>query len=114
MDECELKPSKPYPCIFIGEKFIVISCVDYFLLYSPKYECIYKVIKELKIQGVYFNREGDANGFLGVEIISCNKKNEVTLTQTGLTDQNFKTLGLQEAKCDSTHTPSYYGKFTQD
>ena len=72
------------------------------------------MIEKLKRQGVYLNREGDYNEFWDINIVIVNSKNKVTLTQTGLTDKIVKALGLQAAKCDSTHTPADYGKFPQD
>ena len=78
------------------------------LLYYPKDKQIYYYTEELKIQGVDLNREGDASGFLGVGIVRDSTKNKITLAKTGLYDQIVKCLGLQEAKCDSTHTPSKY------
>ena len=37
-------------------------------------------------------------------IVRDNSKKEVTLNQTGPTDQIVKAFGLQNNKCDNTHT----------
>ena len=88
--------------MFVGNKVIVISYVDDLLLYSPRDEWINDTINALKDKGVDLNREGDANGFLGVDISRSICDNRITLTQRGLMDRIVTPLGLEDAKYETT------------
>jgi hypothetical protein len=81
-----LKQSNKDPCLFIGTKVIAVIYVDDILFYSKDPSEIDKVVNALKNEhGVAIRKEGDAEGFLGVDITKRDDS-KLVLTQTGLTE----------------------------
>jgi hypothetical protein len=90
----ELKQSNKDPCLFIGTEVIAVIYVDDILFYSKDPSEIDKVINALKNEhDVTIRKEGDAEGFLGVDIAKRDDS-KLVLTQTGLTERIVKALGL--------------------
>jgi hypothetical protein len=71
---CGLKQSQLDPCLFIGSRVICILYVDERLFWSPKEEYIYEFGERLHAEEVELEEEGDAAGFLGVQL----HRNETT------------------------------------
>eukprot|EP00956_Cyclotella_meneghiniana_P000227 scaffold288_cov44-Cyclotella_meneghiniana.AAC.7 len=56
------------PCLFIGKEVIVIVYVDDLLIYSKTRDPITDLIEKLQKDGIKLREEGEAEGFLGVDI----------------------------------------------
>jgi hypothetical protein len=103
---CGLKQSNKDPCLFIGSKVIAVIYVDDILFYSKDASEIDKVINTLKDEhGVAIRKEGDAEGFLGVNIVKRDDS-KLVLTQTGLTERIVKALGLCSSYSTAIGTPA--------
>jgi hypothetical protein len=81
---CGLKQSKRDPCLFIGTWVICIVYADNLLFWSPKEECIYKLGECLCAEEVKLEEEGNAAGFLGVQLHDDKATCHIHMTQEGL------------------------------
>ena len=59
--------------------------MDDLIFYYPRVECISEAIHNFKEEGVNLKRDININELLGVEIECDHQKNEIYLTQPGLT-----------------------------
>lgn len=100
-----LKQSNLDPCLFIGTKVICIVYVDDLLFWSVKEEFIYDVGIKLRDQGVELEEEGDAAGFLGVEL-SRTDDGRIHMVQTGLIRKIIETIGLSLSESTPKGTPA--------
>ena len=98
--------SKLDPCLFIGPKVICIVYVDDVLFWSPKEEYIYEVGQNLRDQGVELEEEGDAAGFLGVDLSRDPETGQIHLTQAGLIKRIVDALGLDSTVVNPRVTPA--------
>ena len=71
LEGCGLRQSNKDPCLFIGKTVIAVVYVDNILFYSRSNDEINAVIDHLKRNDVQICHEGDAAGFLGVDISRC-------------------------------------------
>jgi hypothetical protein len=79
-----LKQSKLDPCLFIGTWVICIVYVNNLLFWSPKEEYIYKLGECLCAEEVELEEEGNAGGFLGVQLQRDKATGHIHMTQEGL------------------------------
>ena len=89
-----MKQSKLDPCLFIVTWVICIVYVDNLLFWSPKEEYIYELGECLCAEEVELEEEGDAAGFLGVQLNRDNATGHIHMTQEGLIKQVIEALGL--------------------
>eukprot|EP00956_Cyclotella_meneghiniana_P026151 scaffold55881_cov77-Cyclotella_meneghiniana.AAC.1 len=113
LEELRLVKSNFDPCLFIGTKVIVVVYVDDCLLYAKEDRHIEDLLVQLRERKVQINREGSAEGFLGVNV-SYSPADSVTLTQEGLTKRIITTLGLDSFYSRSTDTPAEVGPLPKD
>ena len=114
MGEVGLKQSDNDPCLFIGPSVIAVQYVEDLLFWSKQEEEIDFTINNLKLLGVDLEKEGDACGYLGVEMEKDPKSGEIVLTQEGLTQSIIKVLGLDEAESTGKATPAEKAPLTKD
>ncbi len=78
LERCGLKQTQLDPCLFIGKRVICIEYVDDLLFWALKEEYIYDFGEQLRAEEVELEEEGDAAGFLGVQI----QQDDVTIIST--------------------------------
>jgi hypothetical protein len=105
MGQCEMKPSKMDPCLFVGPKVLAICYVDDIIFWARDDEDIYELGRQLRSKDLLLEEEDDAAGFLGVRL---NKLDDgrIDMRQTGLTDRVIETLGLDTKMSKSKFTPA--------
>ena len=86
---CVIRKSDINPCLFIGSKFVSISCINDLLIYFPKDEWINEDIDSLRYQGIDLNQEGDMKGFIQVSISKYSTSSSINITQKRLIDTMF-------------------------
>jgi hypothetical protein len=84
LERCGLKQSKLDPCLFIGTQVICVVYVDNLLFWSPKEELIYELGELLHAEEVELGEEGNAAGFLGVQLHRDKATGHIHMTQEGL------------------------------
>ena len=94
LERCGLKQSQLDPCLFIGSRVICIVYVDDLLFWSPKEEYIYEFGERLRAEEVELEEEGDAAGFLGVQLHRNETTGHIHMTQEGLIKRIIEALGL--------------------
>ena len=94
LKRCGLKQSKLYPCLFIGAKVICIVYVDDLLFWIPKAEFINELAKQLRAEEIKLDEEGDAAGFLGVQLRHDETTGYIHMTQEGLAKRIIEALGF--------------------
>ena len=114
MGEVGLKQSDNDPSLFIGPAVIAVQYVEDLLFWSKQEEEIDFTINNLKLLGVDLEKEGDACGYLGVEMEKDPKSGEIVLTQEGLIQRIIKALGLDEAESIGKETPAEKAPLTKD
>ncbi|KAL7485132.1 hypothetical protein ACHAW6_010731 [Cyclotella cf. meneghiniana] len=83
LEKHNVRQSTCDPCLFIGDSIIVVMYVNDLLLYAKDDKTINKLIKHLHDDGFWIQKEGSAEGFLGVDIQQSDD-GTFTITQTGL------------------------------
>ncbi len=83
---------------------IVIIYIDNIVIYCKDEEEIDDFLKQMKSEDVSLHKEGTAEGYLGVDIKQ--EDGNIILTQSGLTKQIIKTLGLDSKMSTSCKTPA--------
>ena len=83
---------------------IVIIYVDDILIYCKSEDEINDFIHRMKTEDVALNKEGSADGYLGVDI-QCNGR-QITFTQVGLTKKIIDALGLDSKHSTAVATPA--------
>lgn len=111
-----LKQSTLDPCLFYGQKLVVLIYVDDLLLFSRDESEFDRLIDALKAADVSIRREGTAEGFLGVDIDRSMTPDgpQVKLLQTGLTQRIVAALGLCSAMSTKIDTPAEVGPLPKD
>jgi hypothetical protein len=80
------------PCLFMSKTLIVKIYVDDILIYGRSTDEIDNLIKRLKKDDIALNKEGTAEGYLGVVVQQDGEK--ISLLQEGLTKRIITALGL--------------------
>jgi hypothetical protein len=91
------KQSQSNACLFYQDNVVCLVYVDDCLFFTPDSQCIDNILDELEHVKLNFNIDDDFAGFLGILIVRDKEKGTIKLTQTGLTDQMIKALGLEGA-----------------
>ena len=112
LEKHHLKQSEFDPCLFIGSDTIVIVYVDDLLIYSRKRDSIDSLISTLQDDGIKLREEGEAEGFLGVDIKRT--KSGVSLTQTGLIKRIISALGMDSVYTTKKDTPAEVAPLPKD
>jgi hypothetical protein len=82
----------------------VIIYVDDILIYCKSEDEINNFICRMKTEDVALNKEGSADGYLGIDI-QCNGR-QITFTQVGLTKRIIDALGLDSKHFTAVATPA--------
>ncbi len=99
-----LTPSIFDPCLFMSTTMIFVIYVDDILIYCKSEDEINDFICRMKTEDVALNKEGSADGYLGVDI-QCNGR-QITFTQVGLTKRIIDALGLDSKHSTAVATPA--------
>jgi len=113
LEDLGLVKSNFDPCLFIGTTVIVVVYVDDCLLYAKEDKHIEDLLVQLRERKVQINREGSAEGFLGVDV-SYSDTDSISLTQEGLTKRIITALGLDSSYSCATETPAEVGPLPKD
>jgi hypothetical protein len=114
LERCGLKQSKLDPCLFIGSKVICIVYVDDLLFWSPKAEFINELAEQLRAEEIELEEEGDAAGFLGVQLRRDETTGYIHMTQLGLAKRIIEALGLDLKLTKPKGTPAERKPFIKD
>jgi len=110
-----MKQSHLDPCLFIGDKVVAVTFVDDCLFWAKDEKDINELLVRLRSDeehGLLLEKEGDAAGFLGVDL---KKKNgQVEMTQTGLIDRIITALGLEGGGHYPKATPASHKPLVRD
>ncbi len=106
LEHCGLKQSQFDPCLFIGSRVICIVYVNDLLFWSPKEEYIYEFGERLRAEEVELEEEGDAAGFLGVQLHRNETTGHIHMNQEGLVKQIIEALGLDMDQTNAKGTPA--------
>jgi hypothetical protein len=106
------KQSQSDACLFYQDNVVCLVYVDDCLLFVPDSQCINNILADLERIELDFNIEDDIAGFLGILIVWDKEKGTIKLTQTGLTNQIIKALGLEGAW--TKQTPVTHGALPKD
>jgi hypothetical protein len=115
--EVGLKQSQHDPCLFIGKDVIAVVYVDDILFFAKKEDIIVNTIAKLQQAGIAIRHEGTAEGFLGVDVertVTKDGKNQITLTQSGLTQRIITALGLNSSLSTPLSTPAEASPLPRD
>jgi hypothetical protein len=115
--EIGLQQSKRDLCLFVGKDLIAVVYVDDILFFAQDYSRIESTIELLKGKGVAIRREGTAEGFLGVDIersIHTSGRQQIKMTQKGLTQRVITALGLDSNLSTSISTPAEASPLPKD
>ena len=91
LEVCGMKQSKLDPCLFVGDKVMVVLYVDDLLLWSTADQCIIDIGNELNEVGVDLEEEDDVAGFLGVKLTKT-PNGSMVMTQESLTDRIIEAM----------------------
>ena len=103
---CGLKQSKLDPCLFFGHKVICIVYVDDLLFWSHKEESIIELAEQLRAEEIELEEEGDAAGFLGVQLRRDKATGHIHMTQEGLIKRIIEALGFDLSLTKPKGTPA--------
>jgi hypothetical protein len=106
LQRCGLKQSQLDPCLFIGSRVICIVYVDNLLFWSPKEEYIYEFGECLRAKEVELEEEGDAAGFLRVQLHCDEATGHIHMNQEGLIKRITEALGLDMVQTNAKGTPA--------
>jgi hypothetical protein len=115
LEKCGLKQSPKDPCLSVGTSVIAVVYVDDILFYSCSQDEITKVVADLRDKHqIAIRLEGDAEGFLGVDIKKLGDGSRLLLTQTGLTKRIVEALGLCSSNSTAIGTPAETSPLPKD
>jgi hypothetical protein len=115
--EIGLQQSKRDPCLFVGKDLIAVVYVDDILFFARDDSRIESTIELLRGKGVAIRREGTAEGFLGVDIersVHTSGRQQIKMTQKGLTQRVITALGLDSSLSTSISTPAEASPLPKD
>jgi len=113
MEACGLKQSKLDPCLFIGPTVIAVIYIDDCIFWSATEDSIYEVGTKLRELGVQLEEEGDAAGFLGVDLERLSD-GRIHMTQKGLIARIVSAVGLNMSETKTKSTPAERKPITKD
>ena len=105
LEACGLRQSKLDPCLFIGTHVIVVTYVDDVLFWSNDEKHIYELGTKLRKAQVDLEKDSDAAGFLGVDLVRM-PGGRIHMKQPGLIKRIIATLGFDESETSSKKTPA--------
>ena len=108
-----MEVSKMDPCLFVGERVTAVAFVDDILFWSVDEAYINELAAKLRQQGVLLEQEGDAAGFLGVQMTKT-EEGLLEMKQTGLIDRILDALGLDSKLATNKWTPAESKPLTRD
>eukprot|EP00956_Cyclotella_meneghiniana_P016664 scaffold26464_cov80-Cyclotella_meneghiniana.AAC.2 len=116
LEKHRLVQSRFDPCLFIGKEVIVIVYMDDLLIYSKTRDPIVNLIEKLQHDGIKLREEGEAEGFLGVDIKRDpnGSSTGITLTQTGLISRIITALGMDSVYTTKKDTPAEASPLPKD
>ena len=106
MEAYRMEQSNLDPCLFIGEKVICVMYVDAMLFWAKDASDINALAIRLRDVGVYLEEEGDASGFLGVQMERDPKTGLIEMKQEGPIHRVLEALGLEIGTVNEKATPS--------
>ena len=86
--------SKYEQCLFYGENMIHVVYVDDVLVFTPSEREIDSFISCLKEKKLNFTLGTDVFSFLGVEVVTSDNEDNITLLQKGLIKKVIETVGM--------------------
>jgi len=114
LERCGLKQSQLDPYLFIGSCVICIVYVEDLVFWSPKEEYIYKFGERLRSDEVELEEEGDAAGFLGVQVHRNETTGHIHMTQECLIKRIIEALGLDMDQTNAKGTPAEHKPLVKD
>ena len=108
-----MEVSKLDPCLFVGEKVTAVAFVDDILFWATDEAYIHELAIRLRQQGVLLEQEGDAAGFLGVQMTKT-EEGLREMKQTGLIERIIEALGLDDKNATPKYTPAEAKPLTRD
>ena len=96
--------SKYEQCLFYGENMILVVYVDDVLVFKPSELEIDSFISCLKEKKLNFTLGTDLFSFLGVEVVTSDNEDNITLLQKGLIKKVIETVGMTE--CNTKENPT--------
>ena len=106
MEECGMPQSNLYPCLFIGEKVICVMYVDDILFWAKDPANINALANRLRAVGVDLGQEGNAAGFLRVQMECDPETGLIEMKQEGLIQRVLEALGLEIGTVNGKATPA--------
>jgi hypothetical protein len=100
-----MEVSKLDPCLFVSDKVTAVAFVDDVLFWSTDKAYINELGSRLREEGLLLEEEGDAAGYLGVEITKT-EEGLIEMKQTGLIDCVLEALGLDTKYATNKWTPA--------
>ncbi len=88
-----MQVSRLDPCLFVSDRVTAVAFVDDILFWSVDEAYINELGAKLREQGLLLEEEGDAAGYLGVEMTKT-EEGLIEMKQTGLIDRVLEALGL--------------------
>lgn len=95
LQKCGMTQSEFNPCLFISDTVICVVYVDNLLFWSAEESHINSLGEELRTLGVLLEEEGNAAGFLGVQLTHL-ADGRISMTQCGLIERIITVLGMDE------------------
>eukprot|EP00956_Cyclotella_meneghiniana_P015936 scaffold24808_cov102-Cyclotella_meneghiniana.AAC.1 len=100
-----MQVSKLDPCLFVSDKVTAVAFVDDILFWSTDEAYINQLGSRLRKEGLLLEEEGDAAGYLGVEMTKT-EEGLIEMKQTGLIDRVLEALGLDTKYATNKWTPA--------
>jgi len=108
-----MQVSKLDPCLFVSDKVTAVAFVDDILFWSTDEAYINQLGARLRKEGLLLEEEGDAAGYLGVEMTKT-EEGLIEMKQTGLIDRILEALGLDTKYATNKWTPAEGKPLTKD
>ena len=113
MVDRDFKPSDIDPCLYIGNRMIILTYVDNYIIIGPSMDRIDSFVESMKQEKEKFllTDEGDINKFLGIEITQLDDK-RFKVSQPFLIDQivSFLNIDTNDYGMETNIKPTLVGK----